>query len=603
MSYDKEIENKIELKALLDTYSVEEIAALFSSIDKNLISLHECSADDFLKLNAEFKSIYSKSKIINANINSVLDHFNDNKSSEFYKQIEKLYDSLKARIELFDYKLDIAIDAFEKITNHLRLVFFPFKNYSQNLMSLKYLVANLNLTISNVSDEEKNKIEQQNQVTSQIINEIKTLSEKVVKNLNYLRKVSKISLVNLYHIKEQKEINVESLIIDIQQVLDILKKKYKKNQVLIPEIIDSSEKSTQSVNDIIKKLQYQDIIQQKMEHIQKTHRDLIRELEAFENTNKDDTHLNDLAKCFLRIRDIAGLQAAQLIHANKEYQSALEIIINQFLNIGDNMKFISQKGDKILFDDNGLKLYDDIIELFSTANNVLDQKFSQNRKINQDIAGLEKQLSVIDLCFAKLSDLTKKLDQSFNDSIDYIQRVSKGNNETEKAVLQIKNLYSDINNNYTKVYKIFKELTHIKNNFQDFKENNDQNILSDDYISRFGAFVEEIKSSGDKIDEKLQENRHVSSDVLEIIKRSIAEIKYYKLFEKVIEEIITELNTINYKLKTENQESDLSKEENLKNLKEYYTMQTEHLIHDQIIQENEMDIAIDSDEDGDIEFF
>ncbi|MFO7885395.1 MAG: hypothetical protein R6U68_11280, partial [Desulfobacteraceae bacterium] len=27
-------------------------------------------------------------------------------------------------------------------------------------------------------------------------------------------------------------------------------------------------------------------------------------------------------------------------------------------------------------------------------------------------------------------------------------------------------------------------------------------------------------------------------------------IKYYKFFEKVIEEIITELNTINYKLKT-----------------------------------------------------
>ncbi|MGC9374404.1 MAG: hypothetical protein ACP5DQ_05110 [Bacteroidales bacterium] len=131
MDYDKEIENKIQLKALLNTFSVEEISTLFSSIDKNLISLHECSSDDFLKLNSEFKRIYIKSKSIAENINLVLDQFNENNSREFYSEIEKLYNSLKGRVELFDYKLDIAIDSFEKIANHLRLVSFPFKNYSR----------------------------------------------------------------------------------------------------------------------------------------------------------------------------------------------------------------------------------------------------------------------------------------------------------------------------------------------------------------------------------------------------------------------------------------------------------------------------------------
>lgn len=603
MNYDKELESKIQLKALLNTFSVEDISSLFSSIDKNLISLHKCSADDFLKLNSEFKNIFAKSKIIADNINVVLENFNDNNSHEFYREVEKLYSSLKARIELFDYKLDVAVDSFEKISNHLRLVSFPFKNYNQNLMSLKYLLANLNLSISPIHDKEKSKIEQQNQMASQIIDKIKNLSDTIVKNLNHLQKISKLSLNNLQQIKEQKEYNIGLLLSNIQEVLNVLKEKYKKNKILIPDIIQSSEKTTVSVDDIIKKLQYQDIIKQKMEHIQQTHRDLIKELQALENTNKDETHLNDLAKCFLRIRDIAGLQAAQLIHANKEYQSALEIIINQFLSIGDHMKYISQKGNEILFDENGLSFYNDIIRLFSMANDILDQKFTQNKKINDDVTTLENQLNLIDLCFNKLNILSNTFQKLFFDSMESIQEISGDDMNHEKSIPQIKNLYSDISHNYQKVYKIFTDLTLIKNNFRDFKENSDQHFITNEYIRQFGEFVNKIKDSGDKIDEKLQINQQVSNEVIEIIKNSIADIKYYKFFEKVIDDIITELNTINFKLKTDSQESDLSKEENLKKLKDYYTMHSEHLIHDQIIQEDEMDVDIDSEEDGDIEFF
>ncbi|HKL07456.1 MAG TPA: hypothetical protein VJ896_01700 [Bacteroidales bacterium] len=603
MNYDKELEDKIQLKALLNTFSVEDISSLFSSIDKNLISLHKCSADDFLKLNSEFKNIFAKSKVIADNINVVLENFNDNNSQEFYHEVEKLYSSLKARIELFDYKLDVAVDSFEKINNHLRLVSFPFKNYNQNLMSLKYLLANLNLSISPIHDKEKSKIEQQNQMASQIIDKIKNLSDTIVKNLNHLQKISKLSLNNLKQIKEQKEFNIGLLLSNIHEVLKVLKEKYKKNKILIPDIITSSEKTTISVDDIIKKLQYQDIIKQKMEHIQQTHRDLIKELKAFENTNKDETHLNDLAKCFLRIRDIAGLQAAQLIHANKEYQSALEIIINQFLSIGDHMKYISQKGNEILFDENGTNFYNDIIRLFSMANDILDQKFTQNKKINDDVTILENQLNVIDLCFNKLNILSNTFQKLFYDSMESIQEISGDELNHEKSISQIKNLYTDINHNYQKVYKIFTDLTLIKNNFQDFKENSDQHFITNEYINQFGEFVNKIKDSGDTIDEKLQINQQVSIEVIEIIKNSIADIKYYKFFEKVIDDIITELNTINFKLKTENQESDLSKEENLKKLKDYYTMHSEHLIHDQIIQEDEMEVDIDSEEDGDIEFF
>ncbi|MEE4197899.1 MAG: hypothetical protein V2I54_09650 [Bacteroidales bacterium] len=603
MDYDKELENKIQLKALLNTFSVEEISTLFSSIDKNLISLHECSADDFLKLNSEFKIIYTKSKIIAENIHTVLNHFNDNNSQEFYCQVEQLYHSLKARIELFDYKLEIVIDSFDKLSNHLRHIFFPMKNYCQNLMSLKYLLANLNLNISHIKGTDKVVIEQQNQMASQKIDEIKKYSDLIVKNINHLQKVSKLSIKNLQDIKQQKEFNFDLWLSKIEHVLNALKDKYKRNKRLIPGIIESSEKTTLSVDDIIKKLQYQDIIQQKMEHIQQTHRDLIEELKAFEETHKDESHLNDLAKCFLRIRDIAGLQAAQLIHANKEYQGALEIIINQFLNIGDHMKYISEKGNEILYDENGLKLYDDIFHLFSSANEILDQKFIQNKTINQDIDSLEDKIDTIDSSFRKLDLLSEDFNQLFFNTLERLQELSVDDLNSKKNIAQVKNLHSDIKNNYQKVYKIFHELKRIKKNFQESNEHNHQNRLTREYINQFDGFVNQIKESGDSIDKKLKVNQQVSREVIGIIKKAIADIKYYKFFEKVIEEIITELNTINFKLKTDDQNSELSKEENLKKLKDYYTMHSEHQVHDQILRDKAENIEIDLEEDGDIEFF
>ena len=66
-----------------------------------------------------------------------------------------------------------------------------------------------------------------------------------------------------------------------------------------------------------------------MEHIQETHSDLLDELMEFKDAENNEVNVHNQAKCFIRVRDIAGLQAAQLIQSNKEYQNAIEIIILQ----------------------------------------------------------------------------------------------------------------------------------------------------------------------------------------------------------------------------------------------------------------------------------
>ena len=59
---EEKFNNKIEIEALLNTYSVKDITNTFIQIDNKLMSLYECSADDFLRLNSDFKSLFKQSK-------------------------------------------------------------------------------------------------------------------------------------------------------------------------------------------------------------------------------------------------------------------------------------------------------------------------------------------------------------------------------------------------------------------------------------------------------------------------------------------------------------------------------------------------------------
>ena len=338
MSMSEDELNKIRIGTLLETYSVKEISSLFTAIDKQILSLHECSSEDFLSLNNDFKILYKQSSTIANNVNTILNVFNTKRNKELYSNIHNFYDDLKSQFDIFDQKLQLSLEFLDQLSNQLRFVFFPLKNFGQNLMSLKYLLANLNLSLSESDNE--NGFENFRKIEERI-NKLKYFSERILRGINSLRKISKITYSNLTNIKDQNELNIEVFLNDIRDRINKIEEKYKKNEDCIPEIRKRSDKSAVSISDIIKKLQYQDIIKQKMEHIQQTHKDLINELEKFENAPNDEKHLNDKAKFFIRIRDIAGLQAAQLIQANKEYQSALEIIFNNFMQIGDNMKVIS----------------------------------------------------------------------------------------------------------------------------------------------------------------------------------------------------------------------------------------------------------------------
>lgn len=596
---EKELENKIKVKALLETYSTKDICKIFTTIDSKIYSLHECSSDDFLRLNNDFKQLYNQSKLISENVAEIFNILNTNKNKLLYNEIYTYCEKVIENTKTFDHNLIVIIDFLKDLSNQLRFVFFPVKNYGQNLMSLKYLIANLNLTVS-YSKENSDALKSFKRIEENI-NGLKSLLEKIPKIVNASRKISRIITSNFALGKETPDTNIESILNAVKSSIGLIERKYKANENNIPDIRKKTDKSAENISDIIKKLQYQDIIKQKMEHIQHTHKDLINELYEFENTSDEEKYINEKAKFFLRIRDIAGLQAAQLIHANKEYQSALEIIINNFIQIGDNMKIISQLCNDIVADNQNdeERLFDEIVQNIKRSEECYFNKNNQNKKLYKELNSIEYQLTQSEKSFALLNELNNDLNININQYFKEIEKLSEHDENIKQSLIQLKSLYKDIQQNGLKLIGFNGLLAPLKKHVQSLINDKTDTSLNKNF-ERIEKAVSHLHSLRFSLDSKLKENQDISNGVLNGIKKSISEIKYYDFFEKIIDEIITELNTINYNLKIDDEEIS-SKEENLKKLKSYYTMQTEHLIHEQVEKGEKADI--ESDDNGEIEFF
>ena len=149
---------------------------------------------------------------------------------------------------------------------------------------------------------------------------------------------------------------------------------------LIPKLTESTLNTSNSIDKIITNLQYQDIIQQKIAHIQQTHRILsIKSMISAMREMKKQIIKNVLVGS-VQIRDIAGLQAAQLIHANKEYQKAIEFISDRFLEVGNEMTGISNLCHQLIGNASGsnTSYFETIREKLETQ----EYYFRNTKKIN-----------------------------------------------------------------------------------------------------------------------------------------------------------------------------------------------------------------------------
>ncbi len=594
--------NNDKFSLSLSKESIKNVIILLSDIDVKITTLNESSAKDFLNLNNSLKGNYKIAEKISNNATKLFEIFAGKDRNYLLSKLDSYHTGLKIQIDDFIGYVTTGARVLDNIQSSLNSVFIPVKNFNQNLMTLNFLMANLklNLTYLHKDNENVHKIDL-------LIKDIKSSKEaydNLEMKINKLKALVKSVFDFFNNLKEQQNLILETLLEQIKSSVIILSAKHQEASVQMPELAKKTEDYFENVSKIVTNLQYHDIIRQKMEHVQQTHKEIIEELNAFDFSD-ENAELAGHTKKFLKIRDIASVQVAQLIHTNQEYQEAIEKITKNFLEIGEDMKSIAHMCSA--FSEHnlayGITHFQEIEKKLERAVELINKFSSDGEEFNNRINNIQLACDEIDGELQKLSSKNKQLSKQIIEIFKMLDNLDANIPGLDKLKYQIK----DINEN------VQEDLELIKSHYDDV---NDElysigTIVAEEYEKDFKhklnriaesiySIVKVLNEDNSEVKEILDENKELGNQLAMNIQASIEKVKYYDFFEQVIEEIIIELNNIYLAIKSDS--DSLKLDDNLESLKERYTMESQRDIHDNIMNEDSEKNKKEEDED-DIEFF
>ena len=130
---------------LFKALSVPDALNTFADIDKQILSLLDCSSEDFLSLNNHFKNYHKESKTIAQNASNIIQIIIDSQLNSSFNNLKSFGNSFNQLTKLFTQHVELLDVEIKKTCNKYEHLKLTFHNYRQNLESLKMLLANLNV--------------------------------------------------------------------------------------------------------------------------------------------------------------------------------------------------------------------------------------------------------------------------------------------------------------------------------------------------------------------------------------------------------------------------------------------------------------------------
>jgi len=579
-------------------FSISEIAEIFKQIDARILQLHECSKEDFSLLSRDFKLFYKQSKELEANAGSLFSIVSGSDSSTLLQQLKSFYQQLENNQKILGQFSRDTQSTFESILSILDSLFFPLRNLSQNLMTVKFLIANQQLN-SMCENFPANPSSSLSPDSISVLAEIKQdciVSAKLISN--YKTELSKAA--SLFGNGATSQLDaVDEILEKVHSTIILYGEKYEGAQGMLNQLSRKTEHTTNSIAEIITKLQYQDIIRQKMEHIQASHRGLMQELDTISQQQPEGTN-----SVYGKIKDIAALQAAQLIHANKEHQGAIESITENFITIGDTLTDISSMCRNFTFetDENEETHYLLLTKKLEKTSSVIQESVSFTERLVAQVKNLESIVLELLPIISTLPDRIQILRSILLDN----ERDAEQNKKTAKQINDLVSGIDSYNQNvvtsHANLNAKLLQLDQIISRGQ-LGRSIDGSFLQ--LASDLQLIVQRLKLKSKEVYGLLERNQKLGEEVRQDIKSSIQAVKYYDFFETVIIEITGELNAISEKVATSRETSDLTAE-HLHHAKKSYTMASEHTIHDKVVNKELSGIDPEKENESDsseVEFF
>lgn len=579
------------------SYSVEEIVSLFEDVDQKIQDLHQCSADDFLGLNAKFKNFYKESKSVSSDATTLLALFS-------HEQNERLKEELTAgRTEL-----QLSLDSMkEQQYETLRLVHDLGDAMSAYLFPLRHInnefgILNMELIALEVSFR-----------TALLQNNFDTVGfqqmirdwEEFVYDITETKKLSQSFLeeceYSLHHIELIGGRGLRSLVTLTElteQGLILFDAKQKESNQNLPAIRAKSDSVAKSIADVITSLQYQDIIRQKMEHIQQAHVKLLDDLQQIDL----DKSPNAWTQVLVQVRDISALQAAQLLATNKEYQAAIEAIALHFRTIAKEMTSVASICRSTMNDNDDREqrsTITDLVDRFKRADALLARVLEVFPECSREVllirdgaSMLQKRIGGHVETFFRLSTQVEVMLSPYRKTLG---------RHFEHYMLQVDEMLSTMRRNMESVSVQNAILIKSIEGLGRYAKKLAESELLWDYVQlnvkRSHSLSERLLNTEQESNALLRKIETTCRSISDETQAALAAVRYYDFFENVIAEIVRGLSSMSSRICAE---VDVAEHGDMSAVRDLYTMESERKIHDQFTGTNEEEAPADDD---DLELF
>ncbi|MDA3892019.1 MAG: hypothetical protein PF517_10195 [Salinivirgaceae bacterium] len=593
------------INEFLDNFPREKIVATLSSIDDKIGSLHTISSKDFLYFNKLLKQYYSNIKEISSANNAIAVFFNTDLPTIHQEIKEKnasqiqLLNDTDSNILKIQHYLTCIYSSFD-------LLVVPVNNFKQNLTTLKYILANLKLHLNYIDLKNAEELQKS-------ISKIENGVEDIHNQLNNINLQSDSVLEQIIDLKNNSCLNENLNNTELKEELKKILNNYKRMSFgeYLPENLSNSlnnhtQKSFAYLGEVITNIQYHDIIRQKMEHIQSSQNELIKEINDIDlNKPSQDDQLNIIVK----IPEITDIQVAQLLYTNKDYQTSIEKITNQLIEVGHEMKSMDKLYNSI--HKNSQSFEDTFVNQIVVAQDVFEKHYqllgTNWEESDTKIKNLDTDYNTLKINFNKLFQSEKTL----RAEVRQFEKLIDANDKSFGIELmrRLSHLFSDIqiNSNSLKTHlnNITQNLDFLLNIIKCFKPD-----IQNHYIEN--SSIEDLTEKSQEIKQKTKEYAKLSTHISDEITQSIKKIEYYTYFKETVEGIVSLLNTINQIVNYDSLKHILGdNKEYLNRIKDLYTMKSERDVHarlfdvgqnseDKSSKDNESSYDMD---DGDIELF
>lgn len=572
-----------------------ELISILSDIDSKINNLHSRSNSDFMQLSEYLKDYHKKTRIISENAFRIFETITGGKDMDLIKELK----SIQTRVD--SYRRNINDDYTRKQktlkeiglkTNQLNII---LRNLRQDFTTLRFLSTNYSL-ISSYNDPSAELDTDPEKLNS----EVNTIHQSLIsfnEQVEAFREAVS-SVISEVNIRTEKSFELfRDLSTETDMNIDTINLKNHESKIQFPVLKEKTVDTSKSISDIITHLQYQDIIRQKIEHIQSSHYGIIDDLNHAGKASSGNCSHED----YIKIGDIIDLQAAQLLLVSKEYQNALNVITRNFQGIAKDMSIVSGISDRFSFEGSSSET-----TLLRQIRDQLDQGIIQIDQNNEIIISRD-YLRIS----AMLTEIIRKAQEHINPQLEgfygenNIVTKFRFNEAGSGVFTQMIALNRDIE---LKSLDIKENINALKNQVEGLNSK-DEDIEESGYeidrlhlMVRITKILDSLDRDNEELDKVLIENRELNTNILRKIELTVNKSDYCEYFENTVGGIISQLTGINNRIRQScNGRRPETKAENLEEIKTAYTMESERIIHDMVVTGKED--KTDSPADNEIEFF